>query len=137
MSLFDTSLFILGSFVPEVAVELNIPDGDEKIISVKVFIIIIAAAAGTLGTAISILFRATQDLNKKYADLNKDFGRIQGKHDGIQELSYRVLDAVHTGINGRHTSNNTQSKVRNIYENDSYDDEKIHNINKNKNDFLE
>lgn len=111
---------LLGSIVPDIVEVSTNVDTDEKIISIKVFIAIIATVGGSLGTAITILFKSTQDLNKKYANLSKDFGRLEGKQDGIRELSYRVLDTVHQACRNR----------------DDRDNIDYHKINKNKNDFL-
>jgi hypothetical protein len=109
-------LMVLSSLIATSSPDIidTVVTGVENGISVKSFIVIIGLAGGTLGTAISILFKTTQDLNKKYAELSQNFGRLEGKQDGIRELSYRVLDVVHNNVHGK------------------ISDTDIHNINKQR-----
>jgi hypothetical protein len=67
------------------------------------FITIISAAAGSLAASIVVLFRTVMQLSKKQTEMSKELGLLQGKQDGIRQLSYDVLDTVHRAIIKRDT----------------------------------
>ena len=46
-------------------------------------------------TAIAFLFHTVMDLHKEQRTLSERFGNLQGKQAGIEELSDKVLAAVH------------------------------------------
>ena len=61
-------------------------------------IIMISAAGAALAAAIGVLYKQIMDLSKDQADLKHQVGKLEGEHDGIRELSNRVLDAIHRAV---------------------------------------
>ena len=58
-------------------------------------IIVITAAGAALSTAIGILWKTVVELTKEQSKTNKQLGILEGKQEGIQQLSKQVLDTVH------------------------------------------
>ena len=50
-------------------------------------------------TAIAFLFRTVMTLHKDHNDLASNLGKLQGRQEGIEELSNKVLDIVHRNTN--------------------------------------
>lgn len=61
-------------------------------------IIMISAAGAALAAAIGVLYKQIMDLSKDQSDLKHQVGKLEGEHDGIRELSNRVLDAIHRAV---------------------------------------
>ena len=58
-------------------------------------IVVITAAGAALSTAIGILWKTVIELTKEQSETNKQLGVLQGKQEGIDQLSKQVLDTVH------------------------------------------
>lgn len=58
-------------------------------------IVVITAAGAALSTAIGILWKTVIELTKEQSATNKQLGVLQGKQEGIEQLSKQVLDTVH------------------------------------------
>ena len=67
----------------------------------EILVTLITGAGGALSGAVLILYKSVVDLNKKHSELNKSLGILEGKHDGIQQLSKQVLDTVHRAASAR------------------------------------
>ena len=61
-------------------------------------IIMISAAGAALAAAIGVLYKQIMDLSKDQSELKHQVGKLEGEHDGIRELSNRVLDAIHRAV---------------------------------------
>jgi hypothetical protein len=59
------------------------------------FTTLLIAAGAAMTTAIAFLFHTVMDLHKEQRTLSERFGNLQGKQAGIEELSDKVLVAVH------------------------------------------
>lgn len=59
------------------------------------FINLLVGAAAAMTTAIAFLFRTVMDLHKDQRDLSERFGKLNGRQEGIEELSEKVLTIVH------------------------------------------
>jgi len=84
-------------------------------------LIIIVVGAGTaLSAAIGILWKSVMDLSKNLTQTNKQLGILEGRQEGIQNLSKQVLDTVHRAVTARDSVPpfNTNVKKKIIY-NDS------------------
>ena len=56
--------------------------------------LIIAAGTGLAG-AVSVLFKIVMKQSDEQQALSKEVGKLQGKQDGIRQLSADVLQTVH------------------------------------------
>lgn len=63
------------------------------------FINLIVGAAAAMTTAIAFLFRTVMALHKDHTKMASDLGKLQGRQEGIEELSNKVLDVVHRNTN--------------------------------------
>ena len=63
------------------------------------FINLIVGAAAAMTTAIAFLFRTVMALHKDQTKISSDLGRLQGRQEGIEDLSNKVLDIVHRNTN--------------------------------------
>jgi len=61
-------------------------------------IILIAAAGTALAGAIGVLYKQIVSLTKDHSDIRHKLGKLEGEHDGVRELSNRVLDSVHRAV---------------------------------------
>ncbi len=71
--------------------------------------IAVGIAGGALTTAIGVLWKTVVDLSKKQIDMSKELGKLEGKQDGIRELSYKVLDTVHVASSRNNNNNNNNN----------------------------
>lgn len=60
--------------------------------------VMIGTAGAALVTAIGVLHKQITSLSKDQADLKHQVGKLEGEHDGVRELSNRVLDSVHRAV---------------------------------------
>lgn len=92
-----------------------------------IFVGIVTSAGGALAAAILILWKTVLTLNyqqresakeqaEKIAELNKQLGVLEGKQDGIKELSKQVLDTVHRAVAARRTYENESNNTNHDYE---------------------
>ena len=56
---------------------------------------VLFAAGSALATCVGVLFRMVVRLFNQQVDMSEKIGKLQGRQDGIEELSARVLDVVH------------------------------------------
>jgi len=70
----------------------------DKGLTTRDITIAITVAGGALTTAIGVLWKTVLDLSKKQIDMSKELGKLEGKHEGIRDLSFRVLSTVHTAV---------------------------------------
>ena len=61
-------------------------------------VIMLSAAGAALAAAIGVLYKQIMDLSKDQSELKHQVGKLEGEHDGVRELSNRVLDAVHRAV---------------------------------------
>ena len=61
-------------------------------------IILISTAGAALAGAIGVLYKQIVSLTKDHSDLKHKLGKLEGEHDGVRDLSNRVLDSVHRAI---------------------------------------
>lgn len=64
-------------------------------------IVVITAAGAALSTAIGILWKTVIELTKEQSETNKQLGVLQGKQEGIDQLSKQVLDTVHRATSAK------------------------------------
>ena len=64
-------------------------------------IVVVTAAGAALSTAIGILWKTVIELTKEQSETNKQLGVLQGKQEGIDQLSKQVLDTVHRATSAR------------------------------------
>ena len=64
-------------------------------------IVVVTAAGAALSTAIGILWKTVVELSKEQSETNKQLGVLQGKQEGIDQLSKQVLDTVHRATSAR------------------------------------
>lgn len=61
-------------------------------------IILISTAGAALAGAIGVLYKQIVSLTKDHSDLKHKLGKLEGEHDGVRDLSNRVLDSVHRAV---------------------------------------
>jgi hypothetical protein len=83
-----------------------IPTIIDKGITTRDVTIAITVAGGALTTAIGVLWKTVLGLSKKQIDMSKELGKLEGKHDGIRDLSYRVLNTVNDAVRDSHRDDN-------------------------------
>jgi len=64
-------------------------------------ILVITAAGAALSTAIGILWKTVIDVTKEQKETNRQLGKLEGRHEGIEHLSKQVLDTVHRAVSDR------------------------------------
>ena len=55
---------------------------------------VITGAATAMTAAIGILWKTVMELSRKQVEMSKELGKLEGRQEGIRQLSERVLDAV-------------------------------------------
>ncbi len=65
---------------------------------IEQLMMMIGGIGAVLAGAIGVLYKQIMDLSKDQSELKHQVGKLEGEHDGIRELSNRVLDAVHRAV---------------------------------------